>query len=325
MTKEKFYLCVAAIIVLAAAVLGGSRFFSGDEDAWLCQGGQWEKHGNPSVAMPSGKCPGAITVETPPKNDAPAQVVADKLIRPEIEVDSPLLGAVIASPLVVKGKARGNWYFEASFPIKIFDENGNILAAIPAQAKSDWMTEDFVPFEAVLSFSSSGAKNGRLVLQNDNPSGDPAKDKFYEIPVVFSSAASTSASSSEMIVKIFLGSEKLNPGTEDCSKVFPVERIMPKTEGVARAALEQLLLGLNPLEASGGYSTFINPGVKINSLAIASGTATVDFDAEMGRAVGGSCRVAAIRSQITETLKQFPAVKNVVISVAGNVEEALQP
>jgi spore germination protein GerM len=41
--------------------------------------------------------------------------------------------------------------------------------------------------------------------------------------------------------------------------------------------------------------------------------------------VGGSCRVSGIRNQIIQTLKQFPTIKNVVISVEGNSEEALQP
>lgn len=324
MSKEKFYLSVAAIILFAAAVLGATRFFSGSEDEWVCQAGQWVKHGQPSAAMPTGKCPGAIEQpvesEAQVKEEAPAKT--DKLVNSEIEVDSPLLGAAVSSPLVVRGRAYGSWYFEASFPIKIVDDQGNVLAAVAASAQGDWMTEKLVPFEATLNFVLPAGANGKLILSKDNPSGESALDKSYELPVVFAAAPT---SSEEMALKIFLGSESLNPGAEDCSKVFPVERKVAKTEGVARAALEQLLQGPTAGELAEKYFTSINPGVKMNSLTIASGTATVDFDAEMGRAVGGSCRVAAIRSQITETLKQFPTVKNVVISVAGNVEEALQP
>jgi spore germination protein GerM len=41
--------------------------------------------------------------------------------------------------------------------------------------------------------------------------------------------------------------------------------------------------------------------------------------------MGGSCRVTAIRAQITQTLEQFSTIKNVIISVNGSVDEALQP
>jgi spore germination protein GerM len=98
-----------------------------------------------------------------------------------------------------------------------------------------------------------------------------------------------------------------------------------KTPNPARAALNELLYGLSWDEANAGYFNSINQGVKINSLNIVDGVARADFDKRMDEAMGGSCRVAAIRAQITQTLMQFPTVKSVVISVDGNSEEALQP
>jgi len=32
------------------------RFLSGPEDTWLCQAGQWVKHGSPSLPMPVVPC-----------------------------------------------------------------------------------------------------------------------------------------------------------------------------------------------------------------------------------------------------------------------------
>ncbi len=52
---------------------------------------------------------------------------------------------------------------------------------------------------------------------------------------------------------------------------------------------------------------------------------SVDFDETLEKAVGGSCRVAAIRSQITKTLLQFPSFKKVIISINGRTEDILQP
>ncbi|MFA5746610.1 MAG: Gmad2 immunoglobulin-like domain-containing protein [Candidatus Paceibacterota bacterium] len=102
-----------------------------------------------------------------------------------IRVDSPRPNQTVNSPLMVTGQARGTWFFEASFPVKIFDANGKQLGAIPAQAKSDWMTEDFVPFEAVLQFEVSETATGTIVLEKDNPSGLPQNADELRIPIRF--------------------------------------------------------------------------------------------------------------------------------------------
>jgi spore germination protein GerM len=79
-------------------------------------------------------------------------------------------------------------------------------------------------------------------------------------------------------------------------------------------------------EQAEGFFTSINQGVKLQSLNIREdGTAFVDFDEQLQAGVGGSCKVSAIRAQITETLKQFPTVKNVIISINGRTEDILQP
>ena len=128
-----------------------------------------------------------------------------------------------------------------------------------------------------------------------------------------------------MIVKVFFGNSIFDPEVLDCQKNFAVERTIPKTLAVARAALEQLLAGPTDAEKAEGYFTSINPGVKIQSLTIEDGVARVDFDEQLEFQVGGSCRVAAIASQIRETLKQFPTVTDVVISINGRTEDILQP
>jgi len=103
----------------------------------------------------------------------------------DISVSQPAPNKTVKSPLTVKGEARGTWYFEASFPVRLLDTNGNEIAAAPAQAQSDWMTADFVPFRVTLTFSATPGTTGTLVLQKDNPSGDPAKTQSVRIPVKF--------------------------------------------------------------------------------------------------------------------------------------------
>ena len=102
-----------------------------------------------------------------------------------IEVVSPLGGSTVLSPLVVSGRARVNWYFEASFPIKLIDASGTEIAVGIAQAKGDWMTEDWVDFEALLNFTNPKTATGTLLLMKDNPSGMPENDAKLDIPVLF--------------------------------------------------------------------------------------------------------------------------------------------
>jgi spore germination protein GerM len=156
-----------------------------------------------------------------------------------------------------------------------------------------------------------------LVLEKDNPSGLPENAGEFRVPVNFSPVE-------QMTVKAFFSNNNLDPEIS-CTKVFPVERNVPKTEAVARAALEELLKGVTNEEKDQGYFTSINPGVQIQKLTIEDGIAQVDFDQTMEEGMGGSCRVSAIRAEITETLKQFPTVKEVIISVGGRTEDILQP
>jgi len=125
-------------------------------------------------------------------------------------------------------------------------------------------------------------------------------------------------------VKVYFNNDEMDPEFS-CNKVFPVEREIPKTQAVARAGLEELLKGSTEEEKEQGFFTSINPGVKIQSLVIENGLAKVDFDEQLEFQVGGSCRVAAIRAQITETLKQFSTVNSVIISIDGRTEDILQP
>lgn len=241
-----------------------------------------------------------------------------------IKIDNPRPNQLIESPLFIKGEARGNWYFEASFPIKLFDDNGFLLGVMPAQALGDWMTEDFVPFSATLSFAVPSTPKGRLVLEKDNPSGLPEQADELKIPVYFKEVSKTSQEF--MTAKIFLSDSRfVNEPYFDCSRTIAVERRVSKTKAVAKAALEALLRGATQEEINNGFVSNINLGTRVQKLTIENGVVKVDFDEQLEFQVGGSCRVAAIRAQITETLKQFPTVDSVIISINGRTEDILQP
>jgi len=337
--KKIFITIIVVITVLFIWVL-----IRGPEDTWICVDGEWVKHGVPSAPMPTEPCgekiitsfEECISAGYPALESYPRQCktpdsrsftedIGDELEKANlIKIDNPRPNQIIESPLFVKGRARGSWYFEADFPIKLFDDNDFLLGTTPAHALEDWMAEDFVAFSATISFAVPSILKGRLVLEKDNPSGLPEHADALIIPVYFKEAPETSQEF--MTIKIFLSDSRFaGEPYFDCSRTIAVERQIPKTLAVGRAAIEALLRGAKQEEISQGFVSSINSGVRIQKLAIENGVAKVDVDEHLEFQVGGSCRVTAIRAQIAETLKQFSTVDSVIISINGRTEDILQP
>ena len=236
-----------------------------------------------------------------------------------IEIFGPKEHDVVSSPLKITGRVNGNGWtgFEGQVgTVRLLDSNGNQLALGILTATTDWMALP-TNFETDLYFDYPGDGQGQLVFYNENASGEPQRDKTFTLPVVLQKS-----SSEKTTVKIYFNNAS---DIDSCDKVFSVERTMPKTTLVARAALTQLLVGPTNMEKNAGLFTNINSGVTIQSLTIENGVAKVDFNQQLQEGVAGSCKVIAIRAQITETLKQFPSVKSVVISIDGKTEDILQP
>lgn len=106
-----------------------------------------------------------------------------------IKLTKPTPNSVVGEEIYLSGLARGYWYFEASFPIEIKDNNGNTVGNGISQAKGEWMTENFVPFEAKITLSTKPTtKFGKIILKKDNPSGDPERDDFLVVPIVFATS-----------------------------------------------------------------------------------------------------------------------------------------
>jgi hypothetical protein len=121
---------------------------------------------------------GRTYAEEIPQNPTYANASADL-----ITVELPYPGAVTGKDFSVIGKARGTWFFEASFPIELLDSDGNVLATAIAEAQSDWMTEEFVPFKADIKAPQSYIGPATLVLHKDNPSGLPEHDASVSFPI----------------------------------------------------------------------------------------------------------------------------------------------
>jgi len=117
----------------------------------------------------------------------PANTSAPEYVRAsanDIVIASPDPGETVGSIVDVSGRARGYWYFEASFPLEIVNDAGVTVASGIATAQDEWMTEEFVPFTATLTLTVPYAGPATLILHKDNPSGDAIRDASISIPII---------------------------------------------------------------------------------------------------------------------------------------------
>jgi len=300
---------ILVLLILAVGVLAATTRIFRSQSEWVCENGQWVKHGNPT-AEPLGGC-GTQTPSLAPKSQSPSPA-ASAAISANIKIDAPISGQSVSLPLIVRGSAR---VFENVVSLRIKDSDGNILFEGVTMAQSPDAGQ-FGPFEAAIDFLTIRPKTSGVILDIfwNSPADGTELDKIF-IPLKIDISNTTT-------VKAFFQ----NPDRgANCDQVIAVDRIIQKTATVARKTLEVLLHGPTFNEANSGYSTNIPMGVIINSLNITDGMAAVDFDETLERNGGGSCAVAGISAQIIQTLKQFPAISNARISINGQTAGILQP
>lgn len=128
-----------------------------------------------SVATTTPSVPSAASTSEEHKTPPP--------LSSRVTVDVPKAGATVGKTFTVEGEAPGNWFFEASFPIQVRSAEGDVIGRAVAQAQSDWMTTELVPFKAAVTLSSNYTGSARLILLRDNPSGLPEHDDAVEIEI----------------------------------------------------------------------------------------------------------------------------------------------
>jgi hypothetical protein len=108
-----------------------------------------------------------------------------------IRVSSPRPGDLVVSGEIheLTGEARGYWFFEATFPFEIIGENGEELFAHYATAEGEWMTEEFVTFNAEFTLPSNYEGPATLILRRSNASGLSEHDDELTVPIVIGSNA----------------------------------------------------------------------------------------------------------------------------------------
>jgi hypothetical protein len=246
--------------------------------------------------------PGAAVIERP-------TVATGNII-----IAAPQAGQKVSLPITLRGEAR---VFENQFQYRVRNgSSGTILFEHSAYANSP-DTGQYGPFQISISSLPEEAEKNLILEAFDYSAKDGAEIDTVRVPVVFDPA-------NTMTVKAYFLSRNA-PAGQECTTTYPVVRRIKKTQATARAALEEVLKGPMMIEKERGLLTNINEGVTIQKLTIEHGMANVDLSEQLGEHVGGSCRVSSIRRQITDTLKQFPTVSDVTISINGRTDDILQP
>jgi len=251
---------------------------------------------------------GAGCLQKPVEQTPPVEGIAvGEPNGPNITLDALNDGDIVTSPLTISGRARA---FENTIDWLVRSKSGDVLD----QGYVNFTTKDIGEF---------GDFKERIFL--------PVIEENFTLEFFTLSARDgsvqdlvtrelTVASDEKTSVSIFF----LDPSLQedgDCSEVDFEKRTVGKTQNVAELAILELLKG----PTSDWAVTLIPEFTTLNSISIENGTAKVDFDSRIDAWSGGSCQIAALTAQVEQTLKQFPTVDDVEISVNGESETILQP
>lgn len=141
------------------------------------------------------------------------------------------------------------------------------------------------------------------------------------VPAVKAYAAKNAPASQKAVqtrVKVYFADE-----AEDATDLIFVWRSV-KGNSPARAALEALLAGPTPEEEAQGYGGLISPEhFDIGSLKIRNGTARVNFvSSRTWAGWSGDLSANWFRKAVELTLRQFPTVRRVIVSLNGDPDLA---
>lgn len=292
--KRLIFVALIAGIALAGFVLGRASGFGSSQPE----------------AQPTSK---SFPLPPPPPESSP-YFVDDTLEQmedgSEVVLESPVEGAQLKGDFTVSGRALAD---HGRLTVSVRSEDGQHIfgSLIPVVSEDD---EKYGRF----SLAVQGLDHiGPAELEIGFAAGDGEPETVVR-NVTFINPDTVS-------VNLFFTNSEMD-FWQNCERVFPVSRNVSSEGNIYRVAIEALLEGPTDEESNRGYGTSIPERAKLKSVAAdANGIVTADFSKYLDQGIGGSCMVGSIRSQIEQTISQFPEVRGVVITVEGNEEEALQP
>ena len=176
--------------------------------------------------------------------------------------------------------------------------------------------------EDSIYYTAPNSSLGRILLYD--PAHPDNQAHTLSIPITFLPVSTTT-------VRVYYPNRNREVNQSGEVLLYPVERRIPKTGDIVKAALIQLFRGPTASEKRNGFFTYLIPvcnaqdayypmhpcSNKIANLEIKNGTARVwlydiDWDAII-YTIGGIRSLEAALRQIRETILQFPGISRVII------------
>ncbi len=229
--KKNIIIIVLSLFIITAGILALRFLFGENEDAWICENGEWVKHGNPSAEKPNMPC--GEDKKNEPDNKEEEEENEEK----NITVDAPSAGETVNFPFKISGRAR---VFENIVRVELREKEGEELYEGIAYANSPDIGQ-FGPFEKEINFLTKEPEGEDVILDVfwDSPKDGSRLDNV-SMPLKLAVGETSS-------VKVYFNREEFD-SQNSCDKVGYVERIIPKTKASARAAIELLLGGATEKE-----------------------------------------------------------------------------
>jgi hypothetical protein len=308
MKKSVIFIIALLVLIVAGVFYKNFNLFSDKQEEIYC-------------TMDAMVCPDGTSVGRIAPN---CEFAECRLNTQGITIIYPQANEPVTSPLIITGRAIGQWFFEAQFNAELYDSDGVMLGTSILTAEGEWMTEDFVPFQGTMEFANPKSATGTLRFLSANPSGLPEHQKTYDVLVSFSGAETRS------VLLFYYNPEidKDEKGNIMCSEngLVAIRRAIVESEFPIKDTLELLLEGsenLSDFDKQKGITTeFPLEGLTLTDANLnQNGNLDLKFADPNNKTSGGSCRVNILRLQIEETAKQFSNVKSVEILP----EELFQP
>ena len=186
--------------------------------------------------------------------------------------------------------------------------NSGSLGQVPTVPPTEAPSIDPGPSDETPAPTVSPSPSGSPSASPSGPSAPPSASPPPSVPV------------ETMVIRAYYVLDG-DPGVEG---IVPTLRVVPKTTGVARAAMEALLDGDKILGDYSQLSTAIPDGTSLLGIAIKNGVATVDLSRQF-ESGGGSASATYRLGQVVYTLTQFSTVRAVLFQVEGRTVTTFGP
>jgi hypothetical protein len=244
---------------------------------------------------------------------------------------------VIASPLVVRGEATG---YEGTVLAQVRQDGMRAGESLGEAVGIAGSMGALGPLELDVAFRPPTEPTGALVLTTDTGLGGVGVPEATVVRVAFAEvverteggAAAPCAApappgpvdddSMEVVVYLACEAEVATNPDAGADEVFvAVTRVVPRSVGVLRAALGELLSGTTPSEEEAGLTSIFSADTAdvLGDVTIDDGTAVIDLRATVDNA-STSAGSLVFSGQLNRTVFQFPTVERVEYRLDGSCE-----